>query len=120
MLKSFESRSRNIGYAEQQWRSFKRNRSHPRRGCTHHLVDAAVTSGLKTATPPSGTLSSYVATTSAGIGAKSATRRKSRSDVPVEALSVLGAPRLSTTSSMLTVRKSMLQRTILVVFGTVE
>ena len=92
----------------------------PSRGEALQLADAAVNSGLKTATPPSGTPSSYAATMSSGIGAKSATRRKSRRDVPVEALSVLGAPRLLTTSSMLIVRKSMLQRTVFVVFGTVE
>src|SRR5205085_1965782 len=52
------------------------------------LVDAPVVSGLKTATPPAGTPSSYATTISSGIGAKSATRRKSRNDVPVEALSL--------------------------------
>src|SRR6516164_7621335 len=84
------------------------------------LTAAAVISGLKTVTPPSGTPSSYAVVISSEIGAKSPTRRKSRNDVPVEALSVLGAPRLLITSSMLTVRKSMLQRTIFVVFDTVE
>ena len=88
--------------------------------CRRQLADAPVISGLKMATPPTGTPSSYAATMSSGMGAKSATRRKSRNDVPVEALSVLGAPRLLTTSSMLMVRKSMLQRTVFVVFGTVE
>jgi hypothetical protein len=70
---------------------------------------APVISGLNTATPLSATPSSYAATISSGIGEKSATRRKSRNDVPVDALSVLGAPRLLLTSSMLTVRKSILQ-----------
>src|SRR5271155_327192 len=88
--------------------------------CRRQLTNAPVISGLKTAIPPAGTPSSYAATMFSGMGAKSATRRKSRNDVPVEALSVFGAPRLLTTSSMLMVRKSMLQRTKFVVFGTVE
>src|SRR5207302_393584 len=90
------------------------------RGCRDQLADAPDTSGLKMATPPAKTPSSCAETMSSGMGAKSATRRKSRNDVPVGALSVFGAPRLLTTSSMLTVRKSMLQRTKFVVFGTVE
>src|SRR6516165_10253866 len=88
--------------------------------CRRQLAGAPVISGLNTAMPPSGTPSSYAVMISSGMAAKSATRRKSRNDVPVDALSVLGAPRLFATSSMLTVRKSMLQRTIFVVFGTVE
>jgi hypothetical protein len=48
------------------------------------------------------------------MGARSASRKKSRKDVPVQVLSVFGAPRLFPMSSKLTVRKSMLQRIVFV------
>ena len=55
-----------------------------------------------------------------GVGAKSETRTKSRSDVPVQALSTFLAPRPSRRSVTSIVRKSMLQRVSWVRFGTVE
>ena len=63
---------------------------------------------------------SYPAMTSSGRGSRSAARRKSRSVVPVHSESTLGGATPSTRSSRLTVRKSMLKRVRLVVFGTVE
>ena len=45
---------------------------------------------------------------------------ESRSVVPVHSESTFGAPMPSARSSRLTVRKSMLKRVLLVVFGTVE
>src|SRR5260370_781607 len=52
--------------------------------------------------------------------AKSEARRKSPRLVPVQAESILGAPPLEMTSSICTVRKSILKRVSPEVFGTVE
>src|SRR5271170_1316104 len=58
--------------------------------------------------------------TSSETRSRSRQRMKSRSEVPVQRESMFLAPRLFFTSSILTVRKSMLYRASPAVFGTVE
>src|SRR5205814_9626043 len=63
---------------------------------------------------------SYAATSWDGRRARSAPFKKSPIEVPVHVESTFGAPRNASTSSMLTVRKSILNRVRPVWFGTVE
>jgi hypothetical protein len=81
---------------------------------------SAAGSSYETAAAATSTRVSYLAMRSSGTLSTSRTRGKSRGVVPVHSASTLGAATPSIRSSSLTVRKSMLKRVRLVVFGTVE